>query len=207
MSHPNVAAPNARGVERIYPHHGGWVKVVPGFLAPHQRFLERLVAELPLATQELILFGRPVRTPRLTSWHGESGLKYRYSGRTFEPAPFTPALFEVRRRLRDAAGLDFNAVLANYYRDGSDGMGFHADNEKELGPSPKDVRIASVSLGARRRFVLKARKGDERWSWALGEGDLLLMGGTLQAHYQHGIPKTKRSVGPRLNLTFRVICS
>ena len=98
--------------------------------------------------------------------------------------------------------MDFNSCLANLYRDGSDSMGFHSDDEPELGPEPT---IASVSLGARRRFVLRHRVTRERWTWDLGEGDLLVMRDESQRDYAHAVPKTTRPVGPRMNLTFRAV--
>jgi alkylated DNA repair dioxygenase AlkB len=96
-------------------------------------------------------------------------------------------------------------VLVNYYRDGRDAMGEHADDEPELGPATNDIRIASVSLGAPRRFVLRHRRTREVRAFALGEGSLLVMGGTTQQHYRHHVPRTRTPVGPRMNLTFRVI--
>ncbi|GAB5541235.1 MAG: alpha-ketoglutarate-dependent dioxygenase AlkB [Sandaracinaceae bacterium] len=183
----------------------GWVRLREGFVPDHAALMETLRATLPLRAETLVLFGREVTTPRLTSWHGDPGCVYRYSGRRFAPAPWTDALAALRARLREACGVDFNSVLANYYRDGADSMGAHADDEPELGPSPADVRIASISLGARRRFLLRPRAGGASIPYSLGEGSLLEMGGTLQRTHTHRVPKTKREVGPRLNLTFRVI--
>ena len=106
----------------------------------------------------------------------------------------------MRNRLRDELGVPFNSCLANLYRDGTDSMGYHSDDEPELGPEPT---IASVSLGARRRFVLRHRATRERWTWELGGGDLLVMRDESQRDYAHAIPKTARPIGPRMNLTFR----
>ena len=108
---------------------------------------------------------------------------------------------ELRDRLRRELGLTFNSCLANLYRNGTDSMGYHSDNEPELGPRPL---IASVSLGDRRRFVLRHRVTRERWSWDLGQGDLLVMRNESQSEYAHSVPKVSRPVGPRMNLTFRV---
>jgi alkylated DNA repair dioxygenase AlkB len=198
--------PNDRGVAtRTDLGEGAWVCFEPGFVAAHQSWLERLVATLPLRQETIVLFGRPVITPRLTSWHGDEGCAYAYSGRVFEPAPWTCELDEIRRRLAEHEGCPFNSVLANYYRDGGDSMGEHADNEPELGPHRDDVRIASISLGAPRRFVLRHRRTREVHTFELGEGSLLVMGGTTQRFYRHHVPRTRTAVGPRLNLTFRVI--
>ena len=128
---------------------------------------------------------------------------YRYSGARFEPRPWPDALLLVRARLCEALQVDFNSVLANRYRDGRDAMGWHADNEPELGPQPV---IASLSLGATRRFVLKHR-GDPSRKLALDlpHGSLLVMSGATQRNYRHALPRTARPVGERINLTFRRI--
>lgn len=151
------------------------------------------------------MFGKTHLTPRLTSWHGDPGCAYRYSRRLFEPSPWTPELSEIRERVSALSGYGFNTVLVNHYRDGADAMGSHADDEPELGPSPEDIGVASVSLGGRRRFLLRGNDGRGQVEYALGEGDLLLMGGTTQRHFKHRVPPTKKPVSPRMNLTFRVV--
>jgi alkylated DNA repair dioxygenase AlkB len=167
--------------------------------------MQRLCEELPLRQETLRIMGREVATPRLTSWHGDPGTQYRYSGKTFQPAPLTQELERLGERLAKAAGVRFNSVLANLYRDGSDSMGAHSDDEPELGPRRDNILIASVSLGAKRRFVLHSKDREQRLELMLGEGDLLLMGGTTQSRFKHAVPKTKKTVGARLNLTYRVI--
>jgi alkylated DNA repair dioxygenase AlkB len=184
---------------------GARVVLVPAFVPEHAAMMAVLVESLPLRQEALKLFGRENQTPRLTSWHGDPECAYRYSGRTFEPHPWTRELADVRARLREATGYDFNGVLANFYRDGSDSMGAHSDDERELGPHPDDIAVASVSLGARRRFLLERKRGGDRREYLLGEGDLLLMTGTTQRHFKHWVPRTSKPVGPRLNLTFRVL--
>ncbi len=201
---------------------GAWIQVYRGFIPDHEAVMARLLASLPLRRERLRLFGKEQWTPRLTSWHGDPYCTYSYSGRRFTPKPWTEDLRAIRDDLNRQTGVSFNSVLANLYRDGNDAMGAHADDEKELGPSPYDVRIASVSLGARRRFCLRAKAPAkphrnagkpplsfeslnlERLDFDLGEGDLLIMGGTTQEHFRHHAPRTKRLVGPRLNLTYRV---
>lgn len=184
---------------------GGWITFEEGFVSDDEAAMAALLDELPLRQETIVIFGREVLTPRLTSWHGDPGASYAYSGRRFEPEPWTPGLAHLRDALEAEAGLRFNSALANYYRDGSDSMGAHADDEPELGPSPDDVRIASISLGAPRRFVLAHRASKAKRELSLGEGSLLVMGGRLQRTHTHRVPKTKRPVGPRLNLTFRVV--
>jgi alkylated DNA repair dioxygenase AlkB len=129
---------------------------------------------------------------------------YAYSGLVNEPKPWPPALAALRDRLVAECGVGYNSCLANLYRDGSDSMAYHSDDEPELGPRPT---IASVSLGARRRFSLRHRATRERWSLELGEGDLLLMSAESQSDYAHAVPKTSKAVCPRLNLTFRLFHS
>jgi alkylated DNA repair dioxygenase AlkB len=185
---------------------GAWLEWWPRFLASSERpCAEALAAELPLRTDTFRMFGRSVRVPRLISWHGDPGCRYRYSGQTYEPAPWTPELARIRALLCARTGLAWNAVLANYYRDGSDSVGWHSDDERELGPARDDIAIASLSLGATRRFAMRHRESGERRAFALTDGSLLVMRGTTQQQWRHALPKTAEPVGPRLNLTFRVI--
>lgn len=162
-----------------------------------------LLDTVPWEVHRLRLFGRDIDSPRLSCWIGDPQARYRYSGTLFEPRPWPAALEPIRERLSSELELAFNSVLANRYRDGGDGMGWHRDGEPELGPRPV---IASLSLGAARRFNLKAREsGAARLSLELPHGSLLLMRGQTQAHYLHALPKTRRQVGERINLTFRRI--
>jgi alkylated DNA repair dioxygenase AlkB len=134
---------------------------------------------------------------------GDPAARYRYSGTDFVPAPWHPVLLPLRERLAAFCGASFNSVLLNRYRDGDDGMGWHSDNEPELGPAPL---IASLSLGAERRFALRRRDDHaKKAEVVLGHGDLLLMGGATQRHYQHALPKSTRPLAERINLTFRWI--
>ncbi len=184
---------------------GCWARLVPGFVSSHEQVMQTLLGTLPLRQEPITMFGKTHLTPRLTSWHGDPGCGYRYSGRGFEPLPWVPALAEIRDRLRETTGYAFNSVLANFYRDGTDAMGAHADDERELGPARDDIGIASVSLGARRRFLLRRKTGGDAVEYALGAGDLLVMGGRTQSEFKHWVPRTKKPVGPRMNLTYRVI--
>lgn len=149
------------------------------------------------------LFGREHASPRLSCWIGDPDAAYRYSGTHFEPRPWPDSLLPVRARLREELRIDFNSVLANLYRDGSDAMGWHSDNEAELGTRPV---IASLSLGATRRFVLKHRGDpDRKLALDLPHGSLLVMSGDTQRNYRHALPRTAKPVGARINLTFRRI--
>jgi len=149
------------------------------------------------------LFGREHASPRLSCWIGDPDASYRYSGTRFEPRPWPMALGPIRSRLREELGVDFNSVLANLYRDGHDAMGWHSDSEPELGPAPV---IASLSLGAVRRFVLKHREDPARkLALELPHGSLLVMRGDTQRNYRHALPRTAKPIGQRINLTFRRI--
>ncbi len=186
----------------------------PGWLPTDEAraLFTQMQAAIAWEVHRIRLFGREVDSPRLSCWIGDPGASYVYSGTRFEPRPWPSALLPVRSRLRDALGIDFNSVLANLYRDGRDYMGWHSDNEAALGPRPT---IASLSLGAARRFVLKRRdaaatpaKQGERprpLDVSLDAGSLLVMGGDTQRHYRHALPRTAKLVGPRINLTFRRI--
>jgi alkylated DNA repair dioxygenase AlkB len=177
----------------------------PAFLptAEADALLTALREDIAWERHRIRLFGREVDVPRLASWIGDPGTDYRYSGTRFAPRPWPVALVPLRARVEAACGARFNAVLANLYRDGADSMGWHADDEPELGPRPV---IASVSLGAPRRFRLRHRRDPaRRWEQALAHGSLLLMRGPTQANYRHDLPRTRAVVGPRINLTFRAI--
>ncbi|UPL49219.1 alpha-ketoglutarate-dependent dioxygenase AlkB family protein [Hymenobacter sublimis] len=180
----------------------------PAFLplAQANALLTELTNTTPWRHETIRLFGREVLQPRLTAWHGDPGAAYQYSGLQLQPQPWSPALRNLRQRVEAAAGASFNSVLLNLYRTGQDSMGWHADDEPELGPEPV---IASVTLGATRTFRLKPRHPQHTphapLSIPLTSGSLLLMRGPTQQHWLHALPKTTRPVGPRLNLTFRQV--
>jgi alkylated DNA repair dioxygenase AlkB len=189
-------------VRRIELPHGGYVEHEPAWLPPDQatEILCALGRELRWEARAIWLFGRRILQTRLVAWAGER--PYRYSGQTLEPRPFSPTLLRVLERIEARTGERMNHVLANRYRSGEDRMGMHADDEPELGPNPV---VLSVSLGATRRFVLRAKRGGKdalRFALALGHGDLLLMGGSCQHHFRHGVPAVK-AAGERISLTCR----
>lgn len=185
---------------------GAEVEYVPGFLSAGEadRLLARIREEVVFEQHRVRLFGREHPCPRLSAWHGDPHAVYRYSGQTLSPAPWTPTLAALRARVAAHCGEAFDAVLLNWYRDGRDGMGWHSDDEPELGPAPT---LASVSLGGARRFVMKARgsgaSSPARHAWVLEHGSLFVMRGPTQHNWRHAVPKTRRGVAPRLNLTFR----
>ncbi len=186
---------------------GGTLQYNADFLARSEAdaLFETLLAELPLVQEDVVLFGRRIPQPRLSLWMGDPGATYRYSGVTREPRPWHGAVRALAERAAAVAGVPFNSVLCNLYRDGRDSMGFHADDEPELGSEPV---IASLSLGAARTFVLRPKHKRDRAAGGhklrLGHGSLLLMSSAVQRHWNHGIPK-EQADGPRLNMTFRRI--
>jgi alkylated DNA repair dioxygenase AlkB len=177
----------------------------PGFIGPEEAsvLFARIETDTAWESSEIRMFGRWVPEPRRVAWQGEPGMLYRYSGVTRTPSPFGPAVLELRERLYREIGHRFNSVLLNFYRDGRDSMGWHRDNEPELGPEPW---IASISLGAPRRFLFRSRadRGVKR-EVLLESGGLLLMGGKTQELWDHAIPKSLKVKAPRINLTFRMI--
>jgi alkylated DNA repair dioxygenase AlkB len=154
--------------------------------------------------QEAIrLYGKEIALSRLTAWYGDPSAAYSYSGLTVHPFPWTETLLTIKSRVEAAAGVTFNSVLLNRYRDGRDSVSWHADDEPELGPNPV---IASVTFGAARVFQFKHKAlPDQRHALTLTDGSLLLMAGATQHHWLHQIPKMKAAVGERINLTYRII--
>ncbi|MDG2525655.1 alpha-ketoglutarate-dependent dioxygenase AlkB [Stenotrophomonas sp. HITSZ_GD] len=181
------------------------VQWFPGWLPGPEADALRLalLAEVTWDVHRIKLFGREVDSPRLSSWIGDPAARYRYSGTEFRPHPWPASLLPLRDRLEATCAEAFNSVLVNRYRDGRDAMGWHSDDEPELGPRPV---IASLSLGAPRRFVWRHRQDTSRKrEIVLGHGDLLVMAGDTQRHYHHALPRTAKPVGERINLTFRRI--
>jgi alkylated DNA repair dioxygenase AlkB len=140
--------------------------------------------------------------PRLTAWYADAGLTYSYSGVTHQSLQWTAELAALRLRVEKAAASPMNSLLLNYYRDGNDSMGMHADDEPELGPNPV---VPSISLGVVRTFALRHNATGERRKFDLTHGSLLIMAGTLQHYWKHAVPRAKGAVGGRINLTFRHI--
>lgn len=161
-----------------------------------------LLEEVTWSSHELVLFGRKVTEPRLSAWVADEGVAYTYSGMPRRPDPWSPTLFRLRQTAEATTGSKFNSVLANLYRSGDDAMGWHADDEPELG---RDPVIASLSFGDERRFDFRHRTTGESVSVTLPHGSLLVMSGPTQANWKHRIARTKKSHNPRVNLTFRYV--
>jgi len=177
----------------------------PGFYPAAQadELMLLLKNHLDWRHEPITLFGKKLLQPRLTCWIADDNIRYKYSSIELLGKGW-PDFFEpVRRVVEAAAGVGFNSLLANYYRDGQDSMGWHADDEPELGSEPI---IASISFGEARRFVLRQKANHrQKFELLLEHGSLLLMRGGTQQNWQHCVPRTQNITGPRINLTFRQI--
>ena len=171
--------------------------------ASHSVIFKSLLENTLWQQREMNMYGRRVLQPRLTAWYGDPDRTYVYSGIKNKPLPWTDLLRDIKRRIEDCTDLMFNSVLLNYYRDNNDSMGFHSDDERELGPDPA---IASLSFGDTRTFLFKHKTKDvPTVSVELTDGSVLLMRGQTQRCWKHAINREKRPCGPRINLTFRRI--
>ena len=169
---------------------------------PADELLGCLEKSIDWQRKTITLWGKTYEQPRLIAWHGDAGARYRYSGTSLDPQPWTALLASLRDTVGALAGASFNSVLLNRYRDGRDSMGMHSDDETELGDEPV---IASLSLGAVRPLVMRCRRDRSRprVRLPLASGSLLIMRGATQRNWKHGIAKTRRACGSRINLTFR----
>jgi len=182
-------------------------------LSPPVRFLEGVITpdeadallkwcrhQIPWEAGEVVVFGKRHPIPRRHCWFAPAGVVYRWSGTTMEPNAMPDALKVLTERLHEQLGVHFPTALANLYRDGSDRMGWHRDDEALLGPKPP---VVSLSLGASRDFKMRPRGGGPAHTLPLLHGSVLLMEAGCQDHWEHALPPRKRVHGPRVNLTFR----
>lgn len=165
-----------------------------------EHYLQQFLSEIPWQHDEALIFGKHIVTARKVAWFGDENYDYTYSGRTRTARPWTPELLEIKREVERLGGSTYNSCLLNLYADGTQGMGWHHDDEQGLG---KNSDIASVSFGAERRFDFRHKRDKEKISQHLPSGSLLIMRGATQSCWQHQIPKSKKIVEPRVNLTFR----
>lgn len=202
MTPAGASVPVNNGQLLPYLPYDGIVEYVPSLFGAGEssRLFEELLTGIPWQQDEVILFGQKRILSRKVAWMGDGEFTYSYSGTSKVAAPWTPALVTIKERVESECGYQFNSCLLNLYHHGSEGMGWHSDDEKTLGENPL---IASVSLGAERIFKLKHRKSKEVVSVLLEDGSLLVMKGATQHHWVHTMPKTKKISTPRINLTFR----
>lgn len=182
----------------------GDVSYIPGFIDNHIDIFEKLKKQIEWSQDEIFVYGKTHKIPRLQAWYGDPQCSYRYSGLTMQPKNWTTELQKIRSQLEIELGVKFNCVLCNLYRDGKDYVAWHADDEPELGRNPV---IASLSLGETRTLHLKHRydKGIGKVKIDLAAGSLFVMRGKTQENWHHQLAKTSRKIGSRINLTFRMI--
>lgn len=168
--------------------------------AGEREVFSTLLAEIPWRSDEVVMFGKRIVTARKVAWFGDQPFAYRYSGSEKVALAWTPVLRGIRRMVEEASGETFNACLLNLYHDGSEGMGWHSDDESMI---ERDSAIASLSLGVARKFSFKHRLTKETVSLVLERGSLLVMRGETQRFWLHALPKTRKVDSPRINLTFR----
>jgi len=183
----------------------GEVIFYPNFFNTQEsdRLFSALHSSVKWRQDTIYFYGKTIPLPRLTSWYGDEGKSYIYSGIQQHPEPWTPTLTSIKLKAEAISKITFNSVLINLYRDGKDSVSWHSDDEPELGKNPI---IASISLGGTRRFSLRHKTSkDYKIDIDLPKGSLLLMKGETQHFWKHQIAKTAKSVEPRINLTFRVI--
>ncbi|MCS5566280.1 MAG: alpha-ketoglutarate-dependent dioxygenase AlkB [Methylococcales bacterium] len=203
---PGVPSANRTSRRTMMPlvENDGQLLLMPCFLAAPEAsaLLDRLTQDLAWTEESIRIYGKTVRSPRLVCWYGHQGAIYTYSGIVHHPLPWHPLLTDLRIRLEETTGQNFNSVLCNFYRDGNDAMGWHADSEKELGPRPY---LASLSIGETRVFRVHHIKTGTRHSINLENGDLIIMCGEFQRYWRHSVPRSKKTIQPRINLSFRRI--
>jgi alkylated DNA repair dioxygenase AlkB len=182
----------------------GAYRFVPNFYAKSvaDHYFKVLLSEITWKQEHMLMYGRTINFPRLTAWYGDNDKPYSFSGITLTPLPWTDALLAIREDLERLSDKQFNSVLLNRYRDGNDSISWHTDAEPELGKNPV---IASVNFGAERVFQLRHMKTGERIDIPLSHGSVLIMEDQLQHFWQHQVPKTKKPLTERINLTFRYI--
>lgn len=177
----------------------------PNFFSTEEATIlfDTLQKEIPWQQDDIKVYGKVYPQPRLTALFGNEGKSYSYSNITMHPHKWSPLLMSIKEKVEKKTEAIYSTVLLNYYRDGKDSNGWHADNEKELGTNPI---IASLSFGAERMFQLKHNAiPNQKINIPLAHGSLLVMKGTTQHFWKHQIPKTTKPIGPRINLTFRII--
>ena len=188
------------------PIEDGEISFLEKFPLPfeYEVVFQQLISDTPWRAEQIKIWGKTHIQPRLVAWYGDPGKSYTYSGNTFTPLPWTQILIKIKDKIEQLTDKKFNSVLLNYYRNNSDSMGFHSDNEKELGETPS---IASLSLGASRVFILKHKfkKELKPIRIKLNNGNFILMSGDTQKNWDHGISKETKECGPRINLTYRNI--
>ena len=165
-------------------------------------YFQKLLSEIEWKSDEAVIFGKLIETKRKVAWYGDESFSYTYSGRTKTALPWTDTLLEIKTAIEQTSGETFNSCLLNLYHNGSEGMAYHSDGEKDL---KDNAAISSVSFGADRKFHFKHKTTKELVSLVLENGSLLMMKGCTQKFWLHRLPTTTRIIKPRISLTFRTI--
>jgi len=166
------------------------------------QYYQTLLDNIEWRHDESFIFGKHFVTKRKVAWYADKPFPYRYSGATKIALPWTETLQKIKTKIEEVSGETYNSCLLNLYHTGEEGMGWHSDGETEL---KKQGAIASVTLGAERKFAFKHKETKETHSVILQNGSLLVMKGTCQENWKHRLPPTKKVKMPRVNLTFRTI--
>lgn len=192
---------NAIGHVKI---QNGEYQFYPNFfnISESKKYFDELIHNISWKQESMIMYGKKIPFPRLTSWYGDTDKPYSFSGIKLNPNNWTSTLLEIKEKISIHTEAKFNSVLLNRYRNGNDSISWHTDAEKELGNNPI---IASVNFGATRKFQLRHIQSGEKKEIELQNGSLLIMQGSLQHYWQHQVPKTAKKINERINLTFRVI--
>ena len=165
-------------------------------------FYSKLLTNIEWRNDEAVIFGRKIITKRKVAWYGDFDFEYTYSNSTKKALPWTPELLKLKKIVEEKTGEQFNSCLLNFYHNGSEGLAYHSDGEKHL---KKNGAIASVSLGAERKFSFKHKTTGQKVELLLNHGSLLVMKGETQTYWKHRLPPTTKIFEPRINLTFRTI--
>ena len=190
-------------IENILPYDGittYYGKIFPKGIA--DLYFQKLLSEIEWKSDEAVIFGKLIETKRKVAWYGDESFSYTYSGRTKTALPWTDTLLEIKTAIEQTSGETFNSCLLNLYHNGSEGMAYHSDGEKDL---KDNAAISSVSFGADRKFHFKHKTTKELVSLVLENGSLLMMKGCTQKFWLHRLPTTTRIIKPRISLTFRTI--
>lgn len=203
MSQLDIFSSNQEGNVEVKINNGSYIYISSFYdKITADKYFSRLISDIKWKQESMNMYGKQIPFPRLTAWYGDNDKPYTFSGITLNPNLWSPGLAKIKADVEPIANVNFNSVLLNRYRNGNDSISWHTDAEKELGKNPV---IASVNFGAERKFQLKHTETGERIDILLKHGSLLIMKGELQHFWKHQIPKTKKVIGERVNLTFRVI--
>ena len=203
MNQLNLFEPIPNSFEPVLIDNGEYIFVPSFFTKPEADVLmESFTSNIIWKQEEMQMYGKTIKFPRLTAWYGEVDKAYSFSGITLQPNAWSKELLSIKEKVETLCNETFNSVLLNMYRDGNDSISWHTDAEKELSRNPV---IASVNFGAERVFQLRHIESKQRIDIPLSHGSLLIMQGELQHYWQHQIPKSKKVTESRINLTFRAI--